>query len=1024
MPGDAQTVTMVDADGAPAQVPVGDVAFALQRGYHVESADDQTARVAGQANQDYYGASGGKVAAFGGGLLSGLSFGGSDVAFNALGGAEEVAGYRKANPGLSTAGTIVGALAPAVLSSGGSLGARAAVTGAEADAGSLLGGAIAGDLFGGASAGERLLASTPAALTSRLGSKIAAAGESARFVGRTAATVGAGAAEGALQNAGAYISDVALGDRELSADGFVGAMGQGAMWGGAAGGALSIGSDAVTAARRLFPKQEMTRAAVQKAREEAVTAVRETVTDGEALVTTAKEQLRTRRAMLQQDPAVRAELDAIAVRRAQEVADADIAVARARAAEATSKAEGAAARAERAKNPPKRTRKAFGDEEVTPASGVPEPIVDAPAVTPAPAPKGRGRGKRVDPALTEPLPAPAVAAETATDAATALERQLAGTKQSLDAGESLAAIGAKRTAKTSVEDALNEHIAKIDPESARLMAGIREVEQSSTALDGWLSKYGKGSAVGKAERSAAARETADSWRSKKAGWYSKVPEGEGTPGLARGREWEFRGSADERSAAEEAFYAKQGGRESLASSTRRVFPDELSAVADDAKAAIASGEDMFSQALKPSLDEQLKKALGDKVKHIGDDLDDAAAAVGRTEAAHAELTEALGPTAPARSQERAAALREAERKSEQGASEAAARTAGDAEQAAATIGINGVPAAAAGKGGLIEKAMGAGDIIEALSMMGIPVPDVSKIPVVGPVLQMVLRARVAAKAFGRFGGKVPETAETVIAGKAAAARQRLYTAVDSMLDATSKGMAKAARVAPTPAAILSHKLFDDGTQRDSKPGNIQQTYLNRLDELTAAVQPGAVVDSIRKRIRAADPSVVDSIAATQERKLQYLFDKAPKPDAPHGLLEQKWAGPSPMEIRGFARLVNAADDPAGVIERVAAGAMVMPDEIDAVKHVYPRLYEEARMRVVTQAAEKPTELPRLRRVQLSLLFDLPLDGTMRPEYVRMLQQGNAAAAQQQMSPQQTTPTPTIAAPVNIGAAYDPSTRSL
>jgi hypothetical protein len=997
---------MIDTNGNAVAVPADAVAEAITRGFKVEAAGASTDRLAAEANQDFYGDSGGQVAAVGAGFLRGLSFGGSDIALGAIGGEEgraELAGYREANPGLSTAGNIAGALAPALLTTGGSLAARGALAAGERDAGSLIGGAISRDLFGGASAGERFLASTPAGLASRLGSKIAATGEGAGIVGRTAAVAGAGAAEGALQNAGAYISDVALGDRELSADGFVGAMGQGALWGGAAGGALSIGSNAVTAARKLFPKQEMTRAAVQKAREEAVTAVRETVDDGKQLITTAEDTLKTRRAMLARDPAVRAELDAIAVRKATELADADIAIARSRQAEAGSKAEAAAARAERAKNPPKRTRKAMGGED---APAAPEPV-------PARAPKG------VDSELGV---APSVGANTATDAATALERQLAGTKSALDAGESLAALSAKRTAKASVEDALNEHIAKIDPESARLMTGIKEAKESQTALDGWLAKYGKGGAVGKAERSAAARETADSWRSKKPGYYSKVPEGEGTPGLARGREWEYRGSMDERAAAEEAFYAKQGGRAALESSTRRVFPDELTAVADDAQAAIAAGDDMFSQALKPSLDEQLKKALGDRVKDIGDDLDDAAAAVGRTEAAHADLTDALGPAAPARAQEKAAALRDAQRKSEQGASEAAARHAGDAEQAAATIGLDGAPAGAAGKGGLINKALGVGDIIEALNLMGIPVPDTSKIPVIGPVLKAVLQARVLAKSFGRFGGKVAETAETVIAGKAAAQKQRLYSAVDSMLDASSKGMAKAARVAPAPAAILGHKLFDDGTEREAKKGDTQALYMNRLDELTAAVQPGAIVDAVRKRVRAADPALVDSIAATEERKLQYLFDKAPKPDAPNGLLEKKWSGPSPMEIRGFARIVNATEDPAGVIERVAAGAMVMPDEIDAIKHVYPRLYDEARMRVVTMAADKPTtNLPRARRVQLSLLFDLPLDGTMRPEYVQMLQQGNKASAQQQMAPQQPQqpPTPTIAAPMNVGSAYDP-----
>lgn len=966
--GDPQTVNMVSDDGRVTAVSADAVADALAQGYRVEGDRERVARLVQEQRSEDLSGIGNTLAA---GIQSGanaLSLGGYGALVGAAGGGDLYNQLQEAHPDAALAGNIIGTVAPAAATLGGSLLARGGAT-------------AAGELAGSA---VRLLEATPAGLTMRLGSRIAESG-GASVLGRTAARVGGGAAEGAIYGAGGYISDVALGNRELSADGFIGAMGEGALYGGAAGGALSVGSEALTAARRLFPKQEMTRAAVQKAQTEAVAAVREAADDSKQLVDAARAKLRSRREVLSMDPAIKQQLDEIAVQRAREIADAEVSAARSKASEAGSKAEAAAARAERAKAP-RRTRKAMGGPEPTPPLEVPtaSPIADSATV----------------------------GAEAATDAATLLQRQLAGTKAGLDAGETLAELASRRPTAiglkpTAVEDALNAHIAKVDPEAAKLVKGIAEIEDSQTALSTWLDKYGKGGAVGRMERSEAARATADSWRSKKPGWYSSVPEGEGRPGLARGRQWEFRGSEAERAAAEDAFYARQGGRERLESDVVRVYPDEI----------VGGGPREMH-----TIDDRVKEALGSKVGDIGEDINDTAAAIGRMEKSSADLADALEDSAPLRSKERAAALRDAERKAESSSAEAAARATGDADKAAATIGLTGELPAAAGKSGVVQSALKVGDVIEALNLLGIPVPDIGKIPVVGPVLKAVLQARVVGKAFGRFGGRVAETAETVIASKAAQTRQRVNAAVDAMLSGASKGLAKSVPAASAVTAALGHTLFDDRKPDEKRPSTPagktdQETlYLARMDELARAMQPGAIAQSVRDRVRASDPTIVDEIAKAQERKLQYLYDKAPKPDSPLGLLENGRWTPAPSEIRTWARILGAAENPAGVLERVAAGRVVQPDEIEAVKSIYPTLYEDARVRLVTKATEAGSSMPYARRVQLSLLFDVPLDGTMRPEYAHFLQAGFTSPTP---PTQQPSPTPTIASDVALGQRTDP-----
>ena len=68
--------------------------------------------------------------------------------------------------------------------------------------------------------------------------KIAGLGESARNRNRQDERDGHswGDQKGAQGTAGAYVSDVALGRRDLTPDGFTGAMGKGAFYGGVAGG--------------------------------------------------------------------------------------------------------------------------------------------------------------------------------------------------------------------------------------------------------------------------------------------------------------------------------------------------------------------------------------------------------------------------------------------------------------------------------------------------------------------------------------------------------------------------------------------------------------------------------------------------------------------------------------------------------------------------------------------------------------------------------------------------------------------
>ena len=68
--------------------------------------------------------------------------------------------------------------------------------------------------------------------------------------------------------------------------------------------------------------------------------------------------------------------------------------------------------------------------------------------------------------------------------------------------------------------------------------------------------------------------------------------------------------------------------------------------------------------------------------------------------------------------------------------------------------------------------------------------------------------------------------------------------------------------------------------------------------------------------RAEVAAVLDAIVAAEERKLGFLFDKMPKADAPSVMTGRQWM-PSRFSIGTFAKYVEAANDPAAVLEQAA-----------------------------------------------------------------------------------------------------------
>lgn len=266
----------VTKDGQRFDIPADAVRDFEDRGYTVETPEAAYAGLKTEAAAPVDRGILGQVNAGATSLLSGATLGLSDLALASLATQEEreqLAADRAVNPITSAIGQGVGAVVPALV----------APT-------SLLGRLPAGSLGRASAAGFE-------------------AGRAAGGIGGTARALTAVGAEGAIQNAGAYMADAALGDRNMTAEGMAGALGTGFAFGAAAGGVIYGIEGGTIAARRMFARYaDGTPKAVEVATQSWKTASDETLAAHDAAVDVARARVReaqdlTARARLEQQRA-------------------------------------------------------------------------------------------------------------------------------------------------------------------------------------------------------------------------------------------------------------------------------------------------------------------------------------------------------------------------------------------------------------------------------------------------------------------------------------------------------------------------------------------------------------------------------------------------------------------------------------------------------------------------------------------------------------------------------------------------
>ena len=241
------------------------------------------------------------------------------------------------------------------------------------------------------------------------------------------------------------------------------------------------------------------------------------------------------------------------------------------------------------------------------------------------------------------------------------------------------------------------------------------------------------------------------------------------------------------------------------------------------------------------------------------------------------------------------------------------------------------------------------------------------------------------KLLPRAASKGDETA-----GRLASAAGRGIKRLQKAADALVRGVGGVASQAPkwgTIASLRRLKYMD--TDDPPKRQGVDPSYAARAHELRqAAANPGLARQKIRESlngIRATDPLLAQQLEVLRYRQMMFLKDRLPTGPA-MGMYGRRMDNYRPSEgaIARFARYAAAVEDPIGVLEQAAAGRLT-PEAAEALREVYPEIWQRARVRIMDNLTELEKDLPYERLIQLGVLFDVPTSTFLSGEMIRFLQ---------------------------------------
>jgi hypothetical protein len=181
---------------------------------------------------------------------------------------------------------------------------------------------------------------------------------------------------------------------------------------------------------------------------------------------------------------------------------------------------------------------------------------------------------------------------------------------------------------------------------------------------------------------------------------------------------------------------------------------------------------------------------------------------------------------------------------------------------------------------------------------------------------------------------------------------------------------------------ISDPLVSDKAVAKDKPTRI----IENIHQMAA--NPVELSERVAHKLSALEPhapTIAAELATQAVADVQYLASKAPQPPQFVGLTPhlQQWKA-TKSDVLGFKRIIQVLNDPEHIITALQTGD-ITPDMVEALKTRRPQIYKQIQTHITQRASELKSELPYRKRVNLSALFEVPLDSSMVPQNVKQIQ---------------------------------------
>lgn len=231
-------------------------------------------------------------------------------------------------------------------------------------------------------------------------------------------------------------------------------------------------------------------------------------------------------------------------------------------------------------------------------------------------------------------------------------------------------------------------------------------------------------------------------------------------------------------------------------------------------------------------------------------------------------------------------------------------------------------------------------------------------------------------------------------GSPAITLMRLATKVGVIKNAIAKGVDTFVQASTGPRARRA--LIRAGTdifnqvkfsEKEDKNDGLSPP-MRRIKELQAlAGNPARLesfVDDQLTAVRAHNLDLGFASAEVMKRRIMSVASRmpaVPPPDPFTGWQPE----PSKAELSQWARYLEAAEKgPAFLLDELIQGD-VAPETVEAVKEIYPGLFEAVRAKLIEKVIDRGTPLSYQDRLNMGQLFDAPVEPTQAPETVHALQ---------------------------------------